>query len=99
MTCGWPAVTRTVSGVVVAGAECFVGVGEGGVALLQGGVVGVQVGVVGFQAEDSGDAGEVDALGDQDADPAEPGDVGVAVAAGAAAGAGGFEESFAFIQS
>ena len=35
---------------------------------------------------------------DQDADAAEPGDVGVAVPAGAARGAGGFEQSFAFVE-
>ena len=48
----------------------------------------VQAGVVGFQPEDPGDTGEVDAVGDEFADPAEPGDVGVAVPAGAAVGAG-----------
>ena len=54
-----------------------------GVPFLQGGVVVVQSGVVGFQAEDAGDAGQVDAFADEGGDAAEPDDVVVAVAAGA----------------
>jgi hypothetical protein len=44
------------------------------------------------------DAGEVDSLGDQGADPAEPGDVGVAVPADAAAGAGRCQQAHAFVE-
>ncbi len=59
---------------------------------------GAQAVVVGFQPENTGDAGEVDAVGDEDTDAAEPGDVGVAGPAGAALGAGGFEQSLAFAE-
>src|SRR6478609_8431812 len=98
--------------VVMLGAECGVVVFESGVAGPKCGVAGFQVGVTGaepgvvvvrggvvvFQAEDPGDAGEVDAVADELPDVTKPGDVGVAVPAGAAAGAVGFHESFAFIQ-
>ena len=78
--------------------ECGAGGFQGGVAGAEVGVIGVQAGVVGFQPEDPADAGEVDAFGDEFADPAEPEDVGVAVPAGAALGAVGFQESFAFVE-
>ena len=71
---------------------------QGGVGGVQVGVAGAEAGVVGFQAEDPGDAGEVDAVGDEDTDAAEPGDVGVAVPAGATLRAGGFEQAFAFVK-
>src|SRR6476620_4228502 len=97
----WLVLTSNVAGneFGVAGEQCGVGGGETGVAGAEAGVVRVQSGVVGFQAEDPGDAGQVDAVVDQDADAAESGDVGVAVAAGAAGGAGGCEESFAFVEA
>ena len=86
------AVAAGVAELVVAGDERGVVGVQGSVPGLQGGVVGVQVGVVGFQAEDAGDAGQVDAFVDEGGDAAEPGDVGVAVAAGAAGGADGLQE-------
>ena len=70
----------------------------GGVSVPERSVVGVEIGVVVLEVEHPCDAGEVDAVGDQDTDPAKPRDVGVAVAAGAADGAGWFEQSFAFVQ-
>ena len=94
------------------GGELGVGASQGGVVGGQPDVVGAQRaivraqhgvsvpngGIVGFQAEDPGDAGEVDTVIDEFPDAAQSGDVGVAVAAGAAGGARRFEQSLAFVQ-
>ena len=95
--------TRCVAAGVVRGARCCLlrvrcCCPQCGVGGSQVGVAGAEAGVVGFQAEDPGDAGEVDAVVDQDTNAAEPGDVGVAVPAGATLRAGGFEQALAFVK-
>jgi hypothetical protein len=62
------------------------------------GVVGFELGVAVFQFEYLGDAGEVDALGDEVGDPGQAGQVVLAVAAGPAVGAGGGEQSAPLIE-
>src|SRR6478609_2300012 len=69
-----------------------------GVVRAQGGVVGAQFVRVLFQVEDLPDAGEVDPVGDELGDPAQPAQIILAVPAGAAAGTAGPQQPVLFVQ-